>query len=611
MPYNDNTDMSLHKPLDSYKNIYKELHHKHVTEKLDSFVLTSQVDLSANQSTVKDIRSNEKTRDNLQKTIRNKKTLRSFLIFMIVALVVLAIYSIYQLTLIIDNVLSWVLIPVSIILIVYFIILISKSINPKIKLLKADKEVILKKLEALFKDAWQQMQPLNDLFYEGMSQELFQQTIPLIRMDQVFDSKRLDYLVSKFGLGDLDALDRSTLYVQSGEIKGNPFYIAEDLVHKLGTKTYTGSITISWTTTSRVNGRTVTTTRSQVLSASINRPYPLYTEQSYLVYGNDAAPDLMFSRTDSDAENMSEKQIEKHVDKTIKKLEKKSRKSISQGTNYTVIGNSEFEVLFHAINRNNEVQFRLLFTPLAQTELLKLMKEKTIGFGDDFDFIKHKKINIIIPEHLATIKLDIAPSYFASYDFEDIKKKFTEYQNAYFKHVYFAFAPVLAIPLYQQTMTQEYIYKDLYSSYVSFFEHERVVNQMNINQFKHPESATRNILKTSILKSSDHKDVVKVTAYGYKSVPRIEYVSKMGGDGRMHVIPIHWHEYIPVNQSTNVEINVTPEDQPLTPRQRVEQVFERLKNREVDAKDMILIKNFAARVLIPQKNDKIKTNERK
>ena len=28
------------------------------------------------------------------------------------------------------------------------------------------------------------MQPLNDLFYEGMSQELFQKTVPLIKMDQ-------------------------------------------------------------------------------------------------------------------------------------------------------------------------------------------------------------------------------------------------------------------------------------------------------------------------------------------------------------------------------------------------------------------------------------------
>lgn len=607
---NDSDYMSLHQPLDSYKAIYKDLHNKHVNDKLDSLVLESKIDIQANKSTVKDIRLNEKNRDNLAKTIRNNRSLRSFLIFLIVVLVGVIIYAIYQLTLA-PNTLSYILIPTSILLSILFIFLISKKINPKIRLLVKDKAAIIKKLEGLFKEAWTQMQPLNDLFYEGMSQELFQKTVPLIKMDQMFDSKRLDYLVNKFGLDDLNVLDRSTLYVQSGEIKGNPFYIAEDLVHKMGTKTYSGSITITYTSTSRVNGRTVTTTHTQVLTASVNKPYPLYTEQSYLVYGNEAAPDLMFSRIDSDAEHMSEKQIDKHVNKTIKKLEKKSRKSVNQGTNYTVFGNSEFEVLFGATNRNHEVQFRLLFTPLAQTELLKLMKETTLGFGDDFDFIKHKKINIIVPEHLATIKLDMSPSYYTSYDFEDIKKKFVDYQNAYFRHIYFAFAPVLAIPLYQQTVTQEYLYKDLYSSYVSFFEHEHVVNSMDINKFRHEESATRNILKTKVVRSSDHKDVVQVTAYGYKSVPRVDYVSRLGRDGRMHVIPIPWNEYIPVDKQTNVEINVTPEDKPLTPRQRVEEMVERLRTNNMTPKDMFIIKNFAARVLNPEKNDKIKTNERK
>lgn len=607
---NDSDYMSLHQPLDSYKAIYKDLHNKHVNDKLDSLVLESKIDIKANKSTVKDIRLNEKNRDNLAKTIRNNRSLRSFLIFLIVVLVGVIIYAIYQLTLA-PNTLSYILIPTSILLSILFIFLISKKLNPKIRLLVKDKEAIIKKLEGLFKEAWTQMQPLNDLFYEGMSQELFQKTVPLIKMDQMFDSKRLDYLVNKFGLDDLNVLDRSTLYVQSGEIKGNPFYIAEDLVHKMGTKTYSGSITITYTSTSRVNGRTVTRTHTQVLTASVNKPYPLYTEQSYLVYGNEAAPDLMFSRIDSDAEHMSEKQIDKHVNKTIKKLEKKSRKSVNQGTNYTVFGNSEFEVLFGATNRNHEVQFRLLFTPLAQTELLKLMKETTLGFGDDFDFIKHKKINIIVPEHLAKIKLDMSPSYYTSYDFEDIKKKFVDYQNAYFRHIYFAFAPILAIPLYQQTVTQEYLYKDLYSSYVSFFEHEHVVNSMDINKFRHKESATRNILKTKVVRSSDHKDVVQVTAYGYKSVPRVDYVSRLGRDGRMHVIPIPWNEYIPVDKQTNVEINVTPEDKPLTPRQRVEEMVERLRTNNMTPKDMFIIKNFAARVLNPEKNDKIKTNERK
>ena len=82
MPNEDNSDyMTLHQPLDSYKSTYKELHHKHVTEKLDSLVAASEVDISANKATVKDIRTNEKNRDNLAKTIRNNKSLRTFLVF--------------------------------------------------------------------------------------------------------------------------------------------------------------------------------------------------------------------------------------------------------------------------------------------------------------------------------------------------------------------------------------------------------------------------------------------------------------------------------------------------------------------------------------------------
>ncbi len=365
----------------------------------------------------------------------------------------------------------------------------------------------------------------------------------------------------------------------------------------MGEKTYTGSITIHWTTTSRVNNRTVTNHHTQVLTASINRPFPLYTEQSYLVYGNDAAPTLMFSRQDSNAEHLTEKQIDKLVNKEIKKLEKKSEKSISQGSNYTVLGNSEFEVLWGATNRNNEVQFRMLFTPLAQKQLLQLMKEKTIGFGDDFDFIKHKKINIIIPEHLAQIKLNIAPSYFHDYDVDVIKTRFIDYQNAYFRHLYFTFATVLAIPLYQQTKTQEYIYKDLYDSHVSFFEHEETVNKMDESLFKHPLSVTRNILKTNIVKTDEHTDIIKVTSYGFRTEPRIEYETRMGGDGRLHTIPIKWDEYIPVQNEASVGINIVDKPKELTPQEKIKALVEDLRSKNIKPENAVVLTKFIAFII--------------
>ena len=198
---------------------------------------------------------------------------------------------------------------------------------------------------------------------------------------------RLDYLVSKFGLNDVPSLNRSTLFVKSGDLNGNPFYIANDLVHEMGTKTYTGSITISYTVYTTVNGKRTASRRTQVLTASVTKPYPYYSEQSYLVYGNEAAPDLIFQREDSDAEHLDQKQIDRLVKRETKRLKRKQRKATKKGGSFTQLGHSEFEVLFGATNRNNEVQFRLLFTPLAQKQLLDLMKDKTIGYGDNFDFI--------------------------------------------------------------------------------------------------------------------------------------------------------------------------------------------------------------------------------
>ena len=83
------------------------------------------------------------------------------------------------------------------------------------------------------------MAPLNNLFTYGMNTTIFKKTLPLIGLDRMFDSKRLDYMVNKFGLNATPNIDRSALYVQSGDINGNPFYIARDLVHHLGTKSYT------------------------------------------------------------------------------------------------------------------------------------------------------------------------------------------------------------------------------------------------------------------------------------------------------------------------------------------------------------------------------------
>lgn len=357
----------IYEPLKTYKNELKDKHNENVNKYFDELVEKSQIDIAANKATITRLNKKIKLFDNIKKRISNYSFLRVFLIITAIVLFVLPLFHFNSDTYNLDF-LGILIIALEFIVGIVLIVLIFKKINPFIKSLKTEKNVLRKRIDELTKEASIQMQPLNDLFEEEMALQLFKQTLPLINFDKYFDTKRLEYLVKRFGLSDAPDYNRSTLYVKSGDINGNPFYISNDLVHSLGTKTYTGSIIISWTTYTTVNGKRVSQRRTQTLTASVNKPYPYYKEQSYLVYGNDAAPDLIFTREDSDAENMNEKQIDRHVKRKVRKLQRKERKAIKKGGTFTTLAHSEFEVLFGAHDRNNEVQFRLLFTPLAQKQ---------------------------------------------------------------------------------------------------------------------------------------------------------------------------------------------------------------------------------------------------
>ena len=593
----------IYEPLKAYKSVYKDLHHQNVTEFFDGLVDKSQIDVELNRQTVKKINQKTKKHEQIVRKIRKQNTFRLLLIVLILIMIGVIFVSgqmVFQ-----NGDYGWPLVAFIIGIIAMPLSIVSiVKMKPQLEHLKIERGRVEEELSDLKDEAWRQMQPLNELFTEDMNKSLFNMTLPLINLDKMFDSKRLEYLVRKFGLDGKPDPNRSTLYVQSGDINGNPFFLANDLVHELGMKTYTGSITIHWTSRRTVNGKRVTQHHSQVLTASIDRPYPYYDKQTYLVYGNEAAPDLIFSRQDSDAEHMTQKEIDRHVKRKMRTLRRKSRKNVSKGGSYTVLGNSEFEVLFGATNRNNEVQFRLLFTPLAQKQLLELMKDKEVGFGDDFDFIKHKKINVIIPEHLRRINLNPSVQFFKGYDYDQVREKFISYNNAYFKHVYFTFAPVLAIPLYQQHQPHEYIYEGLYDSYVSFYEHEYIANNMNLNKLKHPLSVTPNILKTSVINSENNCDRIKVIAHGYRTVNRVEYVTRWGRDGRPHRIPIHWTEYIPVEKETEVAVHVMDEEEKKeTYNDKVRAFIEKLRHREgINEKDVFYMGTYLAYIVKESSN---------
>jgi hypothetical protein len=216
------------------------------------------------------------------------------------------------------------------------------------------------------------------------------------------------------------------------------------------------------------------------------------------------------------------------------------------------MSNREFDALFDATDRNHEVQFRLLFTPLAQQEMLKLLKDDAIGFGDTFVFEKTRMINVVEAGHMRQTDISGDPSKFHAYELAHARTFFNGYHNDFFKSFYFGIAPLLAIPLYQQHRSHADIYRDTYSHQPCFWEHESIANYHGEAVFRHPECVTRSILKTAMHEEADGSQKVRVTASGFRSVKRTHYVSVRGGDGHSHRVAVHWDEYFDVQNSADM-----------------------------------------------------------
>ena len=432
--------------------------------------------------------------------------------------------------------------------------------NAAANLLNNLKSRIAKKKDS----AWKQMDPLNRLYSWDMTVKLIESTVPRLEFDPYFTAERLASLHRQFGWDDSFNDGKSIIFAQSGVINGNPFAFGNYLYMEWGEKTYEGTKEISWTEWEEDSeGRSYPVHRHETLRAHVTKPIPVYSERKVLVYGNDAAPNLSFSRqpsglTGKDGEFWG----------SIRKKWRLSRlrafsRDLDDDSNFTLMSNHEFETWFHAKDRDHEVEFRLLFTPVAQTQMLNLMKDTTVGYGDDFTFIKQKKVNVLFSQHLDAATIDTDPSRFHNWDYDAAFSFFVQFNERYFKDIYFAMAPLLAIPLYQQMRTHEDIWKDVFGrKALSFWEHEAVANYHGEDKFKHPSCITRSILKTQIVQQESGESTIAVTAYGYRGVERVDYEEVRGGDGKWHNVAVHWTEYLPVQRTSNMCLSErgTPSD---------------------------------------------------
>ncbi len=547
-------DDSILEPLEAYKNIYKKQFVDNADDMFESLVKKSGIDVGKNRATTKAMRNETAASATIARKRSGLNALRVFLIILAVVGAIAAAVGIYLLA---ENMTleGGLCLGIGLCGGVLSAIVIFAALNPKIKVLEAQKRQHDQKAEALRNEAWEQMRSLNGLFDDNMTKQLIEKTVPLIKIDDNFNMRRYDYLSGKYAFGANDAADRSTIGILTGEILGNPFVEDRQLVGSWGSQTYYGSIVITWTTTYRdSNGHLCTQHHSQTLTASVTKPKPIYQKQTRLIYGNEAAPDLHFTHKPTHAERMSENSLERKVKSGSRKLRRRQRKQLANGKGtFTQMGNEEFDVLFGADDRDNEIQFRLLFTPLAQKNMLSLMKDDE-GFGDDFNMRKVGCLNYISSEHSANWDMDTSFEKYYSFDVDICKQRFLQFNAQYFKSLFFDLAPLLSIPLYQQHKPREYIYRENYTRNYTDYEAECAVNALGEDAFKHPMSATPALLKTAIISKDGRSDHIEVTAYSYKSEDRVEFVTMLGGDGHLHSIPVHWLEYLPLENKSTVKI---------------------------------------------------------
>ena len=543
----------LLEPVDEYKMRYKDAFKDNAKKYFDDLVKESKVDKALNKTTADNYKKKKNELDSLNKLIGKKKGFKVLFIILAIVSIAASIFMFVTMKEPVINKAAQVAIGIAgIVLALLFIFLIIKF-SKEIKSEEKVKDKVEKEAQKYQDEGYSQLRALNALFDWSIPQRLITSTCPIIQMDEHFDAQKFQYLHEKFGLDENTNQDVSTQYVQSGSINGSPFVIIGTTNKEIIQKTYTGSIVISWTTTTIVDGKPQTEHHTQTLVAEIKKPAPHYYGLTQLIFGNEAAPNLTFHRNPSGASGKSEKEIEKMVRSGEKELEAMTRKAINSGKSFTKMGNSEFDVLFQALDRDNEVEYRLMFTPLAQRNMVKLIKTNE-PFGDDFHFAKEKKLNFIISKHSQGFDYLANPNTFVGFDLEEMEERFIKFNCRYFEGMYYDLVPLLTIPVYQQTKPKEFIYETPYKANVSGYEQESMANRLDINILKHKLSETKVILKTNFDHKQGSEDIVNVKAYSYRTVKHIEHVSKLGGDGRMHTIPVEWVEYVPLVKDSQIAV---------------------------------------------------------
>ena len=540
--------IDIGEPIVHFRESLRPAVERRVTQGFDRLVAEAGVDVSANIATVAEVNGlNAQIKD----VGADKSRLRTFRVLAIIAAVVaviaaLVLFPVGNPAAVIGGVL---LLGVA----VAAVLVITQRLTPQIRDQRERVAELTGQRDSAIQVGWNQLAPLNASYGWFTVPDIVASGDPVLRTEPFLTETRLNDLRLGHGWNDPVGDFSSVLQVITGDINGNPWLMVETLNHEMGWKTYTGFLVITWMEAERYrdsngNWRTRMVQRSQTLTASVTKPFPEYDRNAFLVYGNVIAPEVNFTRQPSKLSGSNEgKMAQARLNRTVNKLEKKSRK---MGTDFTVMSNRDFEALFHATDRDNETQFRVMFTPVAQEQMVSLLRDNQHGFGDNFHFLKSGNNIEIHSGQLQGMDLLANPAQFADWNLETARARFRDFTLHYSRALYFTLAPLLAIPALQEPRDGMPLADN--DSTPAAWELEVAANHLGESRFANERSVTTNILKVEPLgpPGKDGAVPASVTASGYSGTDRIDSVPMRGGDGRIHRVPVPWVEYRPVKKTT-------------------------------------------------------------
>lgn len=523
-------------PVSKFQSEYKKRFHAYVEDFLARAIKKSKIDVRENAKLAKRIRHKTHTIE----TAKQGRVWRIALLILFCVVGGIATAVLYHETF--PQPQTW-------FLILYWVAsagLIFFKLIPDLFRLGRQIETLTAALKALTNEALEKLRPFYRQFSWDTLTNLIERTLPEIHFDPYLTDARMNEFQERFGLNFAELMEnKSMLYTHSGTFFGYPFLFYNTRCFHWGEETYTGTKFITWTTRERgPDGKMQTRFHSQTLVAGVTKPCPRFCEEKRLLFAHPAAPNLSFSRKPSP---LSGKQgffhgIRKRS--TLRKL-KTFESNLTDESNYTMVANQEFELLFETMNRDHEVEFRMLFTPVAQQQMVTLLNDTKVGYGDDLFYLKQGPITLLSPEHLNHLPFSTEPTVLPYYDFKDVLKfYFTRYEE-FFRSLYFSLAPLYTIPSYQVPAPRE---EESPAPGVSSWEFEAIANWAGADVYAHPESCTENLYRVDGVEHSSGNTTALLTAIGFRGTNRQELVSVLGRDGRTHLVSVPWIEYSEVHQ---------------------------------------------------------------